>query len=221
MEVYEALQNRKSVRAFLDKRVEREKIKTILQYARFAPSGTNMQPWKVCVVSGERKRVLEERLVRAFREEKKEEMDYQYYPKNFIEPFKTRRRETGLLMYSTLGIQREEKKRMKEQWEQNYRSFNAPTVLYFFIDKNLETGSFLDYGMFLQSIVLLATEMGLGSCIQAVLAQYPSIVRSELNISSDYKVVCGIALGYEEKEALINSYRTPRISLEEFVDFIE
>ncbi|MEA3523306.1 MAG: nitroreductase [Campylobacterota bacterium] len=219
MKVSQALLERKSVRAYLKKPVEQEKINSILEHAKHAPSGVNMQPWQVCVVSAKVKLSIETKLLDAFDTEYEEPMDYQYYPLTWKEPYKSRRRNTGLLMYKTLRIHREEKERQHKQWAQNYTAFDAPVVLYFFIDESLEKGSYLDYGMFLQSIVLMATELGLSTCIQAALAQYPSIVKESLGISDDKHLLCGIALGYEDKEALINSYRTSRIELEEFVQF--
>lgn len=221
MNVIEAIQKRKSVRAFLDKKVEKEKIELILNSAKHAPSGVNMQPWMVSVVSGKKKKQIEAKVIEFFENGNIEKMDYQYYPPSWEEPYKSRRKETGLLMYKTLGIKKEDKKRQKEQWKANYRAFDAPVVLYFFIDKNLGQGSFLDYGMFLQSIMLAAAELGLGSCPQAALAEFPSIVKKELNINSEKTLLCGIALGYEDKNAPINSYRTDRIQLTDFATFYE
>lgn len=219
MTVSEALKMRKSTRAFLKKEVSPSLIQEILNDARHAPSGVNMQPWHVCVVSGEKKRTLETKVIEAFEHGDKEVMDYAYYPSTWEEPYKSRRKETGLLMYSTLGIAKEDKPKQIEQWKLNYRAFDAPVVLYFFIDANLEKGSYLDYGMFLQSVMLSATEKGLATCPQAALAEFPSIVKHELGIKENMLLLCGIALGYEDTKALINSYRTPRISLEAFVTF--
>ncbi|MBE0498947.1 MAG: nitroreductase [Campylobacterales bacterium] len=221
MNVLEALRKRKSVRSFLDKEVEKEKIKTILDNAKRAPSAANTQPWMVCVVSGDKKKKIEARVIEAFERGKKTTMDYQYYPLQWDEPYKSRRKETGLLMYRTLGIGREDKEKQIEQWKANYRAFDAPVVLYFFIDSTLEKGSYLDYGMFLHSITLAATELGLGNCPQAALAEFPCIVKEELDIGRDKVLLCGIALGYEDTSAPINSYRTERVSLEEFVSFYE
>ena len=219
MKVSDALLQRKSVRAFLKKDVEREKIEYILEHAKHAPSGVNMQPWNVAVLSGEAKKNLESKMEKAFREGKKEEMDYTYYPLSWEDPYKSRRKETGLMMYKTLNISREDKRRQMDQWAANYRAFDAPVVMYFFKDKLLQAGSYLDYGMFLQSVMLTATEIGLATCPQAALAEFPSIVKSELNIADDKELLCGIALGYEDKDAVINSYRTPRIEIEEFAKF--
>lgn len=221
MNVSEALKKRKSVRAFLKKEVDRHIIEEILEEAKYAPSGVNMQPWFVCVVSGKKKVELETKILNAFNEGKKEAMDYNYYPKSWEEPFKSRRKETGLLMYETLGIARDDKARQMEQWSANYRAFDAPVVLYFFIDATLEAGSYLDYGMFLQSIMLSATAKGIASCPQAATAEFPITVKQELGVQSNNVLLCSIALGYEDKDALINSYRTRRIALDTFVRFYE
>lgn len=219
MELFQAITKRKSVRAFLDKSIDTELIEKLLETARYTPSGVNMQPWQVAVVSGEKKKTIEEKLQQAFSNDELENMDYNYYPKEWKEPYKTRRKETGLLMYKTLEITREDKQKQFEQWKANYRAFDAPTVLYFFIDKDLEKGSYLDYGMFLQNVMLCAVDLGLSTCPQAALAQYPHIVKSELNIEDDKILLCGMALGYEDTEHIINSYRTPRIPINEFTRF--
>lgn len=154
MNVLEALERRKSVRAFLNKPVEKEKIKMILNTAKYAPSGVNMQPWKVCVVSGKMKNDIETKIIGAFESGIKPNMDYQYYSLEWNEPYKSRRKETDLLMYRTLEIAKDEKEKQQEQWKANYRAFDAPVVMYFFIESSLEKGSWLDYGMFLQSVIL-------------------------------------------------------------------
>ena len=220
MDVLEALNKRKSVRAYLQKDIKQEKIELILNSAKLSPSGVNMQPWSVYVVRGKKKKELESKVVDAFEKGIKGNMDYNYYPLEWKEPYKTRRKETGLLMYKTLGITREDKKAQMEQWKTNYRAFDAPIVLYFFIDKELEKGSYIDYGLFLQSIMLAAENEGLSTCIQAALAEYPSIIKEELEVKSGKDLICGMAMGYGDEKALINSYRTPRIELGEFVKFV-
>lgn len=221
MSVINILKQRKSVRAFLDKEVEKEKIVTILESAKLAPSGVNMQPFNVCVVSGKKKTDIENKMLEAFDNNKKETMDYQYYPQEWIEPFRTRRKDMGLLMYQALEIRKEDKDKQILQWKKNYKAFDAPIVLYFFIDPILEKGSYLDYGMFLQSIMLVATELGLGCCPMAALAEFPSIVKSELNVDNDQILLCGIALGYEDKNSPVNGFRTNRVKLDEFCKFYE
>ncbi|MEA1915688.1 MAG: nitroreductase [Campylobacterota bacterium] len=221
MKVSQALIARKSVRAYLKKEVEKEKIQFILEHARFCPSGVNMQPWQVCVVQGDKKIELENKLLVAFKNNQKELMDYDYYPLEWSEPYKSRRKETGLLMYETLKIKREDKQKQYDQWAMNYKAFEAPVVLYFFIDKSLAKGSYLDYGMFWQSIMLLACEVGLTTCPQASLAEFPKTIKKELSVPEDKILLGGIALGYEDKDALVNSYRTSRIKVEEFTTFYE
>ena len=218
MDVIEALKSRKSVRAYLDKKVPKGLIEQILESAKCAPSGVNMQPFDVAVVQGEMKKTIEKEMLNAFDTNQKESMDYQYYPLEWIEPYKNRRKETGLLMYKTLGITREDKYKQIEQWKANYKAFEAPVVVYFFLDPSLKEGSFLDYGMFLQSFMLCATSLGLATCPMASLAEFPSIVKKHLQ-KEDKKLLCAIALGYEDKEAVINSYRTSRINLEDFTTF--
>jgi len=219
MNVSQALIERKSVRAFLNQPVALEDVRKILEFARKTPSGTNTQPWTVAVVSGETKQKLDAALVQAFREGAPKKLDYNYYPSSLPLAMKHRRLACGLQMYQTLGITRQDQDKRLLQWEQNYSAFGAPVVLYFFINKLVDKGSFMDCGMFLQSVMLMATELGLASCAQAALAEYPDIVREHLGYSDDNLVLCGLALGYEDTTALINSYRTAREEVDVFAKF--
>ncbi len=221
MKVIEALKIRKSTRAFLDKEVGKNKILAVLEAAGHSPSGVNTQPWQVAVVSGAKKKQLQERIETAFRSGEKPGMDFQYYPLKWAEPYKSRRFECGLQLYAALGIERQEKDRRLEQWVANYRAFDAPVMLFFFMDQGLETGSYMDYGMFMQSIMLAAVEEGLATCPQAALGEYPQIVKDELGYPVDSILLGGMALGYEDKEALVNSYRTSRLPVEAFTQFFE
>ena len=221
MDVREALKKRKSTRAFLDKEVTKEKVAAVLDAARHSPSGVNTQPWQVAVVSGATKLRLQEKIETAFRSGEKPGMDFQYYPLKWVEPYKSRRFECGLQLYETLGIKRQEKDRRLEQWIANYRAFNAPAALFFFMDPGLETGSYMDYGMFMQSIMLAAVEEGLATCPQAALGEFPEIVKNELGYAADSILLGGMALGYEDTEALVNSYRTSRLPVESFTRFFE
>ncbi len=220
MNIYDALLARKSVRAYLDKEVEKEKINAILAAASHAPSGTNTQPWKVAVVAGEARKELTAALVDAFYAQGEGNMDYQYYPLVWKGEYKKRRVATGAQLYKQLGIERQDKKRRYEQWIANYRAFDAPVILFFFLDASMQAGSYLDYGMFWQSVMLAALEEGLASCPQAALAQYPDVVKKALGYD-DAEVVLlgGMALGYEDTEAKVNQYRTPREKVENFTRF--
>ena len=219
MDVKNALLNRKSTRAFLDKEVSIDVINEIIEQSKTAPSGVNTQPWQVAVLTGESKNNLCNKLEEAFRAGLKGSMDYNYYPLEWKNEYKERRKECGLLLYSTLEIEREDKERQINQWALNYQAFNAPVILLFFIDKSMEKGSFIDYGMFIQSIMLSSVEHGLATCPQAALGEYPDIVRQELPEYKDKLVLCGLAIGYEDKDHVTNSYRTPRESLSTFVNY--
>ena len=219
MNIIEALSERKSVRAFQNKPVVREKIVKILQAARHAPSGTNAQPWQVAVVTGKKKNELTEAIVASFHRDGLGAMDYTYYPLEWHEPYKKRRVSCGAQLYSALDIERRDKARRLEQWIANYRAFDAPAILFFFLDSVMEKGSFLDYGMFIQSVMLAALEEGLATCPQAALGQYPDLIKEALGYSRETILICGMALGYEDKEAPVNSYRTPREEVENFTRF--
>lgn len=221
MKVSDALKQRKSVRAYVDKPVEDEKIQAILEAAKHSPSGTNTQPWQVAVVTGKSKLALQGKIETAFRAGDKGKADYDYYPNEWVSPFKDRRKECGLLMYSTLDIKREDTDRQMDQWAANYRAFDAPVMLLFFIDPIMQRGSYMDYGMFLQSIMLAAEEQGLATCPQASIGDYPHIIKPELGYDDNTVLLCGIALGYEKKDALINSYRTSRLNVDEFTKFFK
>ena len=219
MNVSDALLRRKSTRAFTDKEVSLETLRKVLDVARHAPSGVNTQPWQVAVVSGDKKESLCALMEGQFRSNIKGKMDYSYYPDEWVDPYRARRKSCGLQMYSTLNIGRDEKQRQLDQWAANYRAFDAPVVLFFFLDPEMSAGSYLDYGMFLQSIMLAAVEEGLATCPQAALGEYPEIVKRELDYPLDRILIGGMALGYEDKAALINSYRTERLAVDEFSRF--
>jgi len=221
MKVTEALIKRKSTRAFLDKVVEQDTINAILDAARHAPSGVNTQPWQVAVVTGDKKEALQTKVEAAFRSGDKGKADYDYYPNEWTEPYSVRRKTTGLLMYKTLDIKREDKERQMDQWAANYRAFDAPVMLLFFMDPIMQAGSYMDYGMFLQSVMLTAVEHGLATCPQASIADYPDIVKEELDYPEDTVLLCGIALGYEDADALVNSYRTEREDVESFTKYFK
>jgi nitroreductase len=219
MTVADALRARKSVRAFTDAPVSKEQITQLLDVSRYAPSGVNTQPWQVAVVTGKAKQRLQQRILAAAEAGEKSSIAYQYYPKEWREPYRSRRKACGLLMYSTLGISREDTQRQKHQWFANYRTFDAPVMLLFFIDSDLAEGSFMDYGMLIQSIMLAAVDQGLATCPQAALAEYPHIVKEELAYDESITVLCGMALGYEDESAIVNSYRTQREEVESFTRY--
>lgn len=221
MTVEEAITGRWSVRAFRPAPVPRETIARILQTAGRAPSGSNIQPWKVWVLMDETKAALSEELLALFHGQGEGKREYDYYPKVWRDPYLKRRRACGWGLYSTLGIARDDKAGMKAQRAQNYAMFGAPACFIFTIDRDMELGSWLDYGMFLQSIMIAAREHGLETCSQAALANYPAVLHRRLGIPSEQMVVCGMAIGFADASATVNAFRTGRMALDEFVTWVD
>ena len=220
--VDEAIVSRRSVRAFLPTPVPDETVKDILRVASRAPSGTNMQPWKVYVVTGERKAALSRAILDSgIRPEKIEWDEYRYYPDQFFEPYLTRRRTVGFALYSLLGIGRREVERMRAQHDRNFTFFDAPVGMIFTIDRRLNIGSWLDYGMFLENIMIAARARGLHTCPQAAFAPYHRQIRPILQIPDEEMVVCGMALGYEDVSKPENQLRTEREPVEAFATFLK
>ncbi len=216
LDVSSAIKDRRSVRAFTEQVVAKELIQEILETAKFAPSGVNTQPWQVAVVKGAVKEKISADFTQAFRNGRKPDPDFQYYPTEWIEPFKSRRFACGMALYGALEIDRADKARRQQQWELNYHFFNAPVGLFFYLDAHLEKGSWLDTGMFIQSVMLAARGVGLESCPQAALSEYPDIVRQHLQLAKDQHIVCGMALGYADWDHPVNQYRTDRAALDAF-----
>jgi nitroreductase len=218
--VDDAILSRRSVRAFLPDPVDEQAIKDILEVAARAPSGTNMQPWKVYVASGEtREKIGDAILNSGIRAEKVAWDEYKYYPDQFFEPYLQRRRENGFGLYGVLGIGRRDVDKMRAQHDRNFVFFDAPVGMIFTIDRRLNKGSWIDYGMFLQNIMIAARARGLHTCPQAAFAPYHKQIRPILNIPEEEIVVCGMALGYEDTSKVENTFRTPRAPLEDWVKF--
>lgn len=220
MDVLEAIRDRKSIRAYLDKPVDKQTIKSILNVARFSPSGVNIQPWKVIAVTNDMKDEIGKAIIDAREKGIPENKDYNYYPDEWFEPYKSRRKKCGLDLYSSLGITLKDSKERKVAWYKNYHFFYAPVGLLFFIDSRLDVGSWMDMGMFLQSVMLAARGHGLETCAQASMAEYPDIVRDILGVDNSQKLVCGLALGYPDLEKPVNQYRTDREEVSTFTNFI-
>ncbi len=216
MNVEEAIVGRCSCRAYLEREVPRETIEKILDTARWSPSGANLQPWKVAVVQGEAKERLSRALLRAFEGGEKAAPDYPYYPKAWPEPYKSRRFECGMALYRALEIERDDKARRLEAWKDNYRFFGAPAALFFFVERVMEQGAWIDMGMFIQNVMLAARHHGLESCPQASVADYPEVVRRELELEKDLVLLCGLSLGYPDAGHPVNNYRTDREPVEGF-----
>jgi len=216
MNVIDAIKTRHSVRAFQDKPVAPQIIKQILDAARYAPSAVNTQPWHVAVLQTQTLKTLGDKILAARAANEPDNPDYQYYPHEWFEPFKSRRVECGKALYGALDIDRKDTDKRLVQWNKNYRFFGAPVGLMIFINQSLETGSWIDLGMFIDNIMLAARQFDLGTCPQAALAEHPKIVREVLQITEPWSVVCGIALGYPDENDPVNQYRTTREEVESF-----
>jgi len=219
MDIIEAIKGRQSIRAFTKKIVPKEMVTNILDTARFAPSGVNTQPWKVAVVFEKMRTQLGEKITEALDNNISSNPDYMYYPEEWFEPYKSRRKACGSALYSALDIDYHETEKRKAAWYRNYYFFEAPIGLLFFVDKKLQTGSIMDMGMFIQNVMLAARHYGLETCPQAALAEYPDIVRAALGMDDSHLLLCGMALGYADYENPINQYRTSREEVSTFTQF--
>lgn len=217
-----AIVSRRSIRRFLPDPVAAQTVRDILAVAARAPSGTNMQPWRVYALGGEKKAALTAAIISAHDSANDaSKAEYEYYPQRFPEPFLSRRRKVGWDLYGSLGIAKGDSARMHAQHGRNYHFFDAPVGLICTIERSLEIGSWLDYGMFLQNICIAARARGLDTCPQAAFARYHQIVRQQLSIADSEVVVCGVALGFADPDAPENSFAVERVPLAEFTTFFD
>ncbi|MFG1179307.1 nitroreductase [Xanthobacter versatilis] len=217
----EAIRSRRSIRAFLPTPVGDETVGAILELAARAPSGTNIQPWQVLVLRGEPLAALTGELHALSLAGDPGTEEFAYYPRQWREPYLSRRRKVGWDLYGTLGIAKGDSERMRQQLARNFLFFDAPVGLIFTIDRDLERGSWLDYGMFLQNIMIAARAFGLHTCPQAAFNAYGPVIAKRLAIPDTQMVVCGMALGYADAAAPENHLDTEREPLKSFVRVID
>jgi nitroreductase len=223
-----AITSRMSVRAFTSQPVARQTLTDVLQVASRAPSGTNTQPWKVYVLQGASRDSLcaqvcdahdairaDPTLAAQYREE------YDYYPEKWVSPYIDRRRENGWGLYGLLDIGKGDKDKMHLQHQRNYKFFDAPVGLMFTMDRVMGRGSLVDYGMFLQNIMVAARGHGLHTCPQAAWNGFAKIILPHIGASTDEMLVCGMALGYADEAALVNTFHTPRVPVADFTHWLE
>jgi nitroreductase len=219
-----AITTRRSLRAFLPTPVPRASIEAILSVAARSPSGTNTQPWKVYVLAGEAKTKLSRKIQVAFNdpaEREKHTEEYAYYPTEWKSPFIDRRRKVGWDLYGLLDIAKTDKARMHAQHGRNYDFFGAPVGLMFTIDRVMRQGSWLDYGMFLQSVMVAARGRGLDTCPQAAFMQFHRIISAHIGAPDNEQVVCGMSLGFADPSAVENTLVTEREPVSAFARFLE
>jgi nitroreductase len=226
--VDQAITTRMSARAFTAQPVPREVLTHLLELASRSPSGTNTQPWKVYVLQGQSRDSLVQKVCAAhdeIRANPDKAADYReaydYYPEKWVSPFIDRRRENGWSLYGLLGIGKGDKDKMHAQHQRNYRFFDAPVGLMFTVDKVMGRGSLVDYGMFLQTLMVAARGHGLHTCPQAAWNGFAKIILPHMGAGDNEMLVCGMALGYADESDIVNTFRTPRESVASFTTWLE
>jgi nitroreductase len=225
--IQQALDSRMSARAFTQQTVSKDIIADIFQMAARAPSGTNTQPWKVYVLQGSSRDSLVDKVcaahdeIRAHPEKAADYREaYDYYPEKWVSPYIDRRRENGWSLYGLLGIGKADKDKMHAQHQRTYKFFDAPVGLMFTLDKVMGRGSLVDYGMFLQSIMLAARAHGLHTCPQAAWNGFANIILPHIGAGADEMLVCGMALGFADDKDIVNTFRTPRETVSSFTHWL-
>jgi nitroreductase len=219
-DVFDAARTRRSVRAYKPDPVPPRVLREIVELARWAPSGSNIQPWRIHVLTGATLKRVGNAIQQAFLSaEEGHKRDYNYYTDPIAEPYLSRKRKCGWGLYGTLGIGRGDHEKSRNYRAGNYNFFGAPVGLVLTIDRSLEVGSWFDYGMFAQTLMLAARARGLHTCAEASIASYPDIVRRELGITRDYVIMCGMAMGYAQEDAVVNTFQPERIAVEDYAAF--
>jgi nitroreductase len=220
----QAIASRRSIRAFLPTPVPPATLASLLEVAARAPSGSNTQPWKVYVLTGGIRQRLTEAILKAYLSPDQaadHREEYDYYPREWVAPYVDRRRKVGWDLYALLGLTRDNKAGMQAQHARNFAFFDAPVGLIFTIDRIMAQGSWLDYGMFLQNIMIAARARGLDTCPQAAFTQFHRIIAETLSLPDSEQLVCGMALGYADMSKIENTLVTERAPLSSFVRFME
>ena len=223
-----AITSRMSARAFTSQPVDKSELEAILRVASRAPSGTNCQPWRVYVLQGASRQSLVDKVcaahdaIRANPELAAQySEEYDYYPQQWVSPYIDRRRENGWGLYGLLGIGKADKDKMHLQQQRNYRFFDAPVGLMFTLDRVMGRGSMLDYGGFLQNIMVAARARGMHTCPQAAWNSFRSIILPHIGAEPNEMLVCGMALGYADASAVVNTCHTPRVALQDFTRWLD
>lgn len=223
-----AITSRMSVRAFTSQPVPQTVTAEILQIASRAPSGTNCQPWRVYVLTGNSRTALIEKVCAAHDAMRFDPQvaaryteEYDYYPQKWVNPYLARRRENGWGLYGLLGIGKADKDRMHAQHQRNFRFFDAPVGFMFTVDREMGRGSLLDMGCFLQNIMIAARARGLHTCPQAAWNVFHSIVLPHIGASDAEMLACGMSLGYADSQALVNTFHTPRVLMQDFTRWLD
>jgi nitroreductase len=220
MDVSEAVASRRSVRAFLDRPVPEDVLRRVLELSARAPSGGNLQPWRLYIIGGEPllrfKAKIRERLAA---NPSPDPLEYHIYPETLWEPHRTLRHRVGEMMYGELGIPREDRTARLSWFRNNYEFFGAPVGLFCYIDKRMGPPQWSDVGMYLENVMLLLREAGVDSCPQECWSIYNRLVAEFIDPPPELLLFCGMAIGYADNSAPVNRLATERMALAEFADF--
>ena len=223
-----AITTRMSARAFTNKPVDKAMLMDILRVASRAPSGTNTQPWRVYILQGEKRDSLVQKVCAAHDAQRSDPTlaeqyreEYNYYPTQWVSPYIDRRRENGWGLYGLLGIGKGDKDKMHAQHQRNFKFFDAPVGLMFTVDRVMGQGSLVDYGMFLQNIMVAARARGLHTCPQAAWNHYAKIIMPHIGAGEGEMLVCGMSMGWAEESDIVNTFITPREPVESFTHWVE
>jgi nitroreductase len=226
--VDDAITSRRAVRAFTQQAVSRQTVSELLEVASRAPSGTNTQPWTVYVLTGASRNALVDKVCTAhdsIRANPDLAADYleefDYYPQKWVSPYIDRRRENGWGLYGLLGIGKGDKDKMHVQMQRNFRFFDAPVGLMFTVDRGMGRGSLLDYGTFLQNIMVAARGRGLHTCPQQAWNSFHKIILPHIGAGRNEMLVCGMSIGFADESAVVNAFHTPRVGVEQFTHWLE
>ena len=219
--VADAIKSRISTRAFLDKQVPEEEIRAVLDVARWSPSGGNLQPWRVHVLTGAARDRLVETVKKAIADNPfADEAELAVYPSGLVEPYRTRRYEVGEAMYERLGIPREDKTARLLHLTRNFEFFDAPVGLFFSLDRMFDKGQWAHLGMFMQTLALAARERGLATCMQEAWVTRAKTVSAFLGLAENEQLYCGMAMGYADPAAPVNDLRSARAHIDDFTTFL-
>ena len=223
-----AIVSRMSARAFTSQTVAKTDLEAILSVASRAPSGTNCQPWRVYVLTGSSRDGLVDKVCAAHDAMRADPAlaaqyveEYDYYPQKWVSPYIDRRRENGWGLYGLLGIGKADKDKMHAQQQRNFRFFDAPVGLMFTVDRVMGRGSLVDYGAFMQNIMVAARGRGLHTCPQAAWNGFAKIIMPHIGAGAEEMLVCGMSLGYADEAALVNTFHTPRVPVQEFTTWLD
>ena len=221
MELKKAIEKRYSVRSYLDKAVDKDTVKNILEVAKRAPSGVNSQPWKVYVVMGNTRNNLVKEACENFDKGDMEKEVYQVYPTERPDWYKARQRGAGFALYGALGIGKEDMDKRFTQARKNYEFFGAPVGIFITVHNSVGPNGWGHVGHFVQNICLAAVDAGLATCLQEAWAGFPGLIKKYTHYGDEEIMWCGIALGYEDPDHPVNSFRTDREEFESYAKILE